>query len=97
MNRTAFLLLFADLACAMLLVNAQYRSRTLFVELERAEAAGAQLKQMQARLQYEIGDLGKSARVAEIARNQLHMQLINPSRTQYLSLPAVPAPAGASE
>ena len=85
MNRLAFVLLLIVVACALSLVNAQYKARSLFVGLERAQAEEKQLNQDWSRLQYEQSALGKSSRIAEVARGQLQMSPINPGRTQYLS------------
>ncbi|AKJ69955.1 hypothetical protein PATSB16_00090 [Pandoraea thiooxydans] len=95
MSRLNILLLAILLLCALSLVNAQYRARTLFIELGREQALEYQLAQDWDRLQYEQSAQSKSARIESVARNQLHMMPANPGRTQYLSgLPAVMPPGG---
>ncbi|HEY4541699.1 MAG TPA: cell division protein FtsL [Noviherbaspirillum sp.] len=80
----------ALMACALLLVNAQYQSRRLFIELERANAAKRQLEVEWAQLQLDHSTLGKHARIEEHALRDLNMVRITPARTQYLSPGAQP-------
>jgi len=84
MNRATLTLLFLLLFCALSLVAAQQRARTLFVALERAQIEERKLSQEGLRLEYEQRNLSKSARIREIARNQLKMLPITPERTLYL-------------
>jgi cell division protein FtsL len=84
MNRATLTLLFLLLICALSLVAAQQRARTLFLALERAQIEERKLNQEGLRLEYEQRNLSKSARIREIARNQLKMQPITPERTLYL-------------
>jgi len=96
MNRLTFFLLAALIFCALSLVSAQHQARTLFVAMERAQAEERQLDIDWSRLQYQQSALGKSARIADAARTQLHMAPVSPGKTQYLSgivLPSAPAPA----
>lgn len=90
MNRLAGILLLSVVASSLSLVSAQYRARNLFVALERVQAEEKKINTDWARLQYEQSALGKSARIAEAARSQLHMAPISPGRTQYLSVAAGP-------
>jgi cell division protein FtsL len=73
------------LTCALLLVNAQYQARSLFIELERAQAVARHLEIEWAQLQLEQSTLGKHARVEAIARRDLNMVSLSPDRTQYLT------------
>jgi cell division protein FtsL len=77
---TAFLVL-----SALSLVNAQYQSRRLFIELERAQALARQLDIEWAQLQLDQSTLGKHARIEANARRDLNMVALTPARTQYLT------------
>ena len=71
--------------CALLLVNAQYRARNLFIELERAQQKTRQLEIEWSQLKVDQSTLGKNARIEEIARTELNMVPLTPDRTQYLT------------
>jgi cell division protein FtsL len=66
------------------LVAAQQSARKLFTSLERAQIEERKLNQEWLRLEYEQRNLSKSARIRDVARNQLHMAPISPERTLYL-------------
>jgi cell division protein FtsL len=72
------------LICALSLVAAQQRARKLFISLERAQIEERKLNQDWLRLEYEQRNLSKSARIRDVARNQLRMVPISPERTLYL-------------
>jgi cell division protein FtsL len=72
------------LVCALSLVAAQQRARKLFISLDRAQIEERKLNQDWLRLEYEQRNLSKSARIRDVARNQLHMTAISPERTLYL-------------
>lgn len=74
--------------CALSLVNAQYQSRRLFIELERAQALARQLDIEWAQLQLDQSTLGKHARIEANARRDLRMTALTAARTQYLTLEA---------
>ena len=78
--------------CALSLVNAQYHARSLFIELERAQASARQLDIEWAQLQLDQSTLGKHARIEATARRELNMLPVTPGRTQYL-MAAPPAKA----
>ncbi|WP_251369361.1 cell division protein FtsL [Polynucleobacter sp. MWH-Spelu-300-X4] len=86
MNRSTVILLVILMLCALSLVAAQQKTRSLYVALERAQTEERRLNQEWLRLEYEQRNLSKAARVTEIARKQLHMQPINPGRTQYVTV-----------
>jgi cell division protein FtsL len=71
--------------CALSLVNAQYKARHLFIELERLQQQGRQLDIDWAQLQLDQSTLGKNARIEQIARTDLNMTPLTPTRTQYLT------------
>jgi cell division protein FtsL len=66
------------------LVAAQQRARKLFISLDRAQIEERRLNQDWLRLEYEQRNLSKSARIRDVARNQLRMVPISPERTLYL-------------
>ena len=84
MNRATLTLLALLLVCALSLVAAQQSARKLFTSLERAQIEERKLNQEWLRLEYEQRNLSKSARIRDVARNQLHMVPITPERTMYL-------------
>jgi cell division protein FtsL len=65
-------------------VAAQQRARKLFISLDRAQIQERKLNQDWLRLEYEQRNLSKSARIRDVARNQLRMVPISPERTLYL-------------
>jgi cell division protein FtsL len=86
MNTKVNLLLVAVLvACALSLVNAQYRARHLFSDLEVMQQQARQLDIDWAQLQLDQSTLGKNARIEQIARTDLNMTPLTPARTQYLT------------
>ena len=84
MNRATLTLLSLLLICALSLVAAQQRARKLFVALDNAQIEERKLNQDGLRLEYEQRNLSKSARIRDVARNQLHMIPISPESTLYL-------------
>ena len=84
MNRATLTLLTLLLICALSLVAAQQRARKLFIAQERAQIEERTLNQEWLRLEYEQRNLSKSARIRDVARNQLRMSPISPERTLYL-------------
>jgi cell division protein FtsL len=84
LNRATLTLLVLLLVCALSLVAAQQRARKLFISLDRAQIEERKLNQDWLRLEYEQRNLSKSARIRDVARNQLHMAPISPERTLYL-------------
>ena len=63
-GRLNVVLLMALVLCALSLVNAQYQSRRLFIELERAQALARQLDIEWSQLQLDQSTLGLHARLA---------------------------------
>jgi cell division protein FtsL len=84
-GRLNIALLIALVLCALSLVNAQYQSRRLFIELERAQALARQLDIEWSQLQLDQSTLGKHARIEAVARRDLHMVPVTSARTQYLT------------
>ena len=83
MNRATITLLALLLICALSLVASQQRARKMFVALERAQVEERKLNQEWLRLEFEQRNLSKSARIRDVARNQLRMSPITPDRTLY--------------
>ena len=84
MNRATLTLLALLLICALSLVAAQQSARKLFVSLDRAQIEERKLNQDWLRIEYEQRNLSKSARIRDVARNQLRMIPISSERTLYL-------------
>ncbi len=72
-------------ACALSVVNAQYKWRHLVFELEKLQQHARQLDIDWAQLQLDQSTLGKNARIEQIARKELNMAPLSPARTQYLT------------
>jgi cell division protein FtsL len=87
-GRLTVVLTIALVVCALMLVNAQYQSRRLFIELERAQAAAKQLDIEWAQLQLDQSTLGKHGRIEANARRDLNMVTVTSDRTQYLTMGA---------
>ncbi len=87
-GRLNIILTAALVFCALSLVNAQYQSRRLFIELERAQAQARQLDIEWAQLQLDQSTLGKHGRIEANARRDLNMVGLTPARTQYLTVGA---------
>lgn len=71
--------------CALSVVNAQYKARHLFIELDKLEQQARQLDIDWSQLQLDQSTLGKNARIEQIARTELNMAPLTPARTQYLT------------
>jgi len=84
-GRICFLITFILVVCALLVVNAHYQFRRLYIELERAQAQSRQLDIEWAQLQLDQSTLGKHSRIELNARRDLHMVAVSPSSTQYLT------------
>jgi cell division protein FtsL len=84
-NKINIVLLAVLVGCGLSLVNAQYRARHLFMDLERMQQQARQLDIDWAQLQLDQSTLGKNARIEQIARTDLNMTPLTPARTQYLT------------
>jgi cell division protein FtsL len=85
MGRLLFVLVIALMGCALSLVSAQYKARSLFVELEHSQSIGRDLDVDWRRLQIEQTDHSKHALIDSVATQTLKMQPVTPPRTIYLS------------
>ena len=84
-GRINLVLLAALVLCALSLVNAQYQSRRLFIELERAQALAQHLDLDWSQLQLDQSTLGLHARIENLARRDLNMVPVSHERTLYLT------------
>jgi cell division protein FtsL len=89
MIRLNLTLLVTVIASALYLVQVQYESRRLYTEIERAQNEARKLEIENERLQVEQRGQGTSARVEQLAREQLHMRPATPAITQYVTLKGV--------
>jgi cell division protein FtsL len=87
-GRLCLLLTAVLVVCSLAVVSAQYKARSLFIELERASSAARQLDVDWAQLQLDQSTLGKNARIEELARRDLNMVPLTAARTQYLTVGA---------
>jgi cell division protein FtsL len=71
MSRLNFLLALVLVVCALALVQAQHRSRSYFVELERLKKQARALDEQWGQLQLEQSTWANPARVDTLARTQL--------------------------
>lgn len=70
MRQLDILLTLVLMVCALAVVNAQHRARTLFVELESLKREARDLEVGWGKLQLEQGTLTSHARVEALAKNQ---------------------------
>lgn len=83
-GRFSLLLMLLLVVCALSLVTSQYRARSLFIALERAQTQTRQLEMDWAQLEVDQSTYGKNARIEALARDNLHMVPLTPDRVQYL-------------
>jgi cell division protein FtsL len=97
MTRLNLVLLVAVLVSALYLVRTQYESRRLTTDLDKATSEARKLETDNERLQVEKRAQATPLRVEKLAKEQLQMRSASPAITQYVSLKAASAPAGASQ
>ena len=95
MIRLNLVLLVAVVVSALYLVQQQYESRQLFVELDKAGTEARRLATDNQRLQVEKRAQATPLRVEKLARDQLQMRTATPAITQYVTYQA-PAVNGAA-
>ena len=96
MTRLGIVLLLAVIASALYLVHVQYQSRSLYTELERANAEGRRIDTERDRLQVERRAQATPQRVERLARERLQMRPATPAITHYVAYSDGSASAGAS-
>ena len=72
-------------ACALSLINSQYKARSLFIELERSQAQAKQFDLQWTQLKLDQSTYGKHSRIEDVAEKELNMTPLTPDRTQYLT------------
>ncbi|WMW79974.1 cell division protein FtsL [Undibacterium cyanobacteriorum] len=75
-------------ACALSLINSQYKARSLFIELERSQAQAKQFDLQWTQLKLDQSTFGKHSRIEAVAEKELNMTPLTPDRTQYLTAEA---------
>ncbi len=89
--RLNLVLLVAVIASAMYLVQVQYQSRRLFVEVEKAQSLSRKLEIERERLEVDKRSQATPLRVEKLAKEQLQMRTATPAVTQYVKLPKIEA------
>lgn len=84
MGRLNFVLLLAVLASALYLVQTQYESRRLYVELEKANAQSRKIETENERLQVEKRAEATPLKIEKLARDRLLMRTTTPAITEYV-------------
>ena len=84
MVKLNLLLLAALVFCALSLVTSRHQARKLFVELEREQKLARTYDVEFGQLQLEQSTWAMPARIENIAREQLKMQLPGPGRVQVI-------------
>jgi cell division protein FtsL len=97
MMRLNLVLLAAVIASAMYLVQMQYQSRRLFVEVEKAQSLSRKLEIERERLEVDKRSQATPLRIEKIAKDQLQMRTATPAVTQYVKLPKIDTPATGSK
>jgi cell division protein FtsL len=88
MTRVNLLLLAALVACALSLVTSRHEARRLTVELEREQARARQFAIEYGQLELEQSTWAMPARVENVARERLKMQLPSAARIEVVELSA---------
>ena len=84
MGRLNFLLLLAVIASALYLVQTQYESRRLYVELEKAAAQSRKIETEGERLQVEKRAEATPLKIEKLAKDRLQMRTTTPAITEYV-------------
>lgn len=90
MNRVNAALALVLVVCALAVIQAQHRSRTYFVELERLKKEALVLDEQWGKLQLEQSTWANPARVDMLARSQLGLVAPAPDRVRIETLPTAP-------
>ncbi len=83
-TRVNLLLLAALVVCALSLVTSRHQARKLFVDLEREQTRSRAFEVEFGQLQIEQSTWAMPGRIEKIGRDQLHMQIPGPGRTEVL-------------
>lgn len=90
MSRLDVVLALLVVACALAVIQAQHRSRTYFVELERLKKEARVLDEQWGQLQLEQSTWANLARIDALARNRLGLVAPTPERVRTEALPDAP-------
>lgn len=93
MARLNLVLLVLVVACALGVITAQHKSRSLFVDLEARQSEAKRLDEEFTQLQLEQGTWATNRRVEAVAAKSLGMRLPEPGTTRVVTLQ--PRPEGA--
>jgi len=91
MARLSVVLLIAVIASALYLVRVQYESRSLYMQIEKAQSEARKIESDRERLLAEKRGQATPLRVEDIAKNQLQMRPASPGVTQYVTQGAAPS------
>lgn len=91
MARLSVVLLLAVIASALYLVRVQYDSRSLYMQIEKAQSEARKIESDRERLLAEKRGQATPLRVEDIAKNQLQMRPATPGVMQYVTQGAAPA------
>ncbi len=80
------ILVVALVLSALMLINARYKARRLFVELEVELTQTRQLEVEWSQLQLDQSSLGKHARIESSARRDLNMVHVTPANTRFMTV-----------
>lgn len=89
MSRLDVVLAVVVVACALAVIQAQHRSRTYFVELERLKKEARGLEEQWGQLKLEQSTWANPARVDLLARTRLGLVTLPPDRVHVEALPEV--------
>jgi cell division protein FtsL len=90
MSRVNIVLALLLIACALAVIQAQHRSRTYFIELERLKKEARSLDEQWGQLQLEQSTWANPARVDAVARQQLGLLAPTPDRIHVETGPDAP-------
>ncbi|CAN5394268.1 hypothetical protein BH10PSE16_BH10PSE16_15050 [soil metagenome] len=97
MGRLNFALLLAVLLSALYLVQTQYESRRLYVELEKAAAQSRKIETETERLQVEKRAEATPLKIEKLARDRLQMRTTTPAITEYVKYKSSDAASAAGQ
>jgi cell division protein FtsL len=90
MTRVDVVLALVLVACALAVIQAQHRSRTYFVELERLKKEARVLDEQWGQLQLEQSTWANPARIDSVARTRLGLVAPPPDRVRIETLRGAP-------
>lgn len=73
------------LTCSLSLINAQYKARSLFIQLERSQNLTRQYELQWTQLKLDQSTFGKHSRIEKVANQELGMIPVTSGGTQYLT------------